>query len=180
MIGKTGVDYRAMRVLVALSNKQLGETIWHYLKTAGVGQAQLVGAPKGALDRLTNFSFTHIFVDFDFGDHGGVDFAKFIRMCDGPIAEVPIMMIMPAPNREKVLEARDGGVNEILGLPLTGKQIHDRLLHMAGHPKPFVRGTSYIGPCRRRETMKVYHGPDRRGSGRPASGAGTNPAQELV
>ena len=158
----SSVDYRAMHVLVALSNKQLGETIWHYLKDSGVGMVQLVDSPKEAVRRLHDFTFTHFFIDFDLGEHGGVDFAKFIRMCDGTVAEAPIVMIMPAPSAEKVYAARDGGVNEILGLPLTAKQIDARLLHMARHPKPFVRANVYIGPCRRREVMQVWHGQERR------------------
>ncbi|NVJ98552.1 MAG: hypothetical protein HWE25_10395 [Alphaproteobacteria bacterium] len=162
MRGISGVDYRAMKVLVALSNKQLGETIWHYLKDSGVGQVQLVSTPKEAVQRMHTFEFTHFFLDFDLGEHGGSDFAKFIRMCDGKVSEAPIIMIMPAPSKDKVFTARDAGVNEILGLPLTGKQIHSRLQYLGGHPKPFVRASTYIGPCRRREIMKVYHGQERR------------------
>lgn len=162
MRGVTGVDYRAMKVLVALSNKQLGETIWHYLKDSGVGQVQLVSTPKEAVQRMQTFSFTHFFLDYDLGEHGGVDFAKFIRMCDGVVSEAPIIMIMPSPSKDKVFNARDGGVNEILGLPLTAKQMDTRLQFIDCHPKPFVRASTYIGPCRRREAMHVYHGQERR------------------
>ncbi len=162
MRGVTGVDYRAMKVLVALSNKQLGETIWHYLKDSGVGQVQLVDTMKEAVHRMQAFQFTHFFLDFDFGDHGGADFAKFIRMCDGQVAEAPIVMIMPAPSKDKVFAARDSGVNEILGLPLTAKQMDARLQHISAQSKPFVRSSTYIGPCRRREVMQVFHGKDRR------------------
>ncbi len=152
-------------MLVALSNKQLGETLWHYLKDSGVGMVQLVNTPKEAVRRMQDFTFTHFFIDFDFGDHGGVDFAKFIRMCDGPVSEAAVVMIMPTPSAQKVFQARDGGVNEILGLPLTAKQMDARLRHMDKNPKPFVRAPSYIGPCRRREVMKVYHGQERRRGG---------------
>jgi len=162
--GVTGVDYRAMKVLVALSNKQLGETIWHYLKDSGVGQVQLVDTMKEAVHRMQAFQFTHFFLDFDFGDHGGADFAKFIRMCDGAVSEAPIVMIMPAPSKEKVFAARDAGVNEILGLPLTAKQMDTRLQYLSSQPKPFVRAATYIGPCRRREAMQVFHGKERRRS----------------
>lgn len=162
MRGVSGIDYRAMKVLVALSNKQLGETIRHYLKDSGVGQVQLVDSLKEALHRMQAFQFTHFFLDFDFGDHGGADFAKFIRMCDGQVSEAPIVMIMPSPSKDKVFAARDAGVNEILGLPLTAKQMDARLQHLGAHPKPFVRATTYIGPCRRREAMQVYHGKERR------------------
>lgn len=162
MRGVSGVDYRAMKVLVALSNKQLGETIWHYLKDGGVGQVQFVGTPEEAVRRMLDFEFTHFFLDYDLGEHGGADFAKFIRMCDGRVSEAPIIMIMPTPSKDKVFEARDAGVNEILGLPLTAKQVEARLQYISARPKPVVRAPSYIGPCRRREVMQVYHGRERR------------------
>ncbi|SDE05671.1 hypothetical protein [Kordiimonas lacus] len=173
--GVTGVDYRAMKVLVALSNKQLGETIWHYLKDSGVGQVQLVDTMKEAVHRMQAFQFTHFFLDFDFGDHGGSDFAKFIRMCDGAVSEAPIIMIMPTPSKDKVFTARDAGVNEILGLPLTGKQIDTRLQYISAQPKPFVRAATYIGPCRRREVMQVFHGKDRRREAKGPNAAGPQP-----
>lgn len=170
--GNSGVDYRAMKVLVALSNKQLGETIWHYLKDSRAGQVQLVSTPKEAVQRMHDFQFTHFFLDFDLGENGGADFAKFIRMCDGRVSEAPIIMIMPSPSHEKVFAARDSGVNEILGLPLTAKQIHARLQHLGAHPKPFVRASTYIGPCRRRESMQVFHGKERRKDCRQHSAMG--------
>lgn len=165
MIPQKGMNYRSMHALVALSNKQLGETLWHYLKEFGAGMVQLVSRPEDAVRRMHDFSFTHFFIDYDFGENGGADFARFVRLCDGPVAEASIVLIMPQPSAAKVFTARDAGVNEILGLPLTAKQLDTRLKHLAAHPKPFVRASSYIGPCRRREVMSVYHGVERRDHG---------------
>jgi two-component system chemotaxis response regulator CheY len=151
-----------MHALVALSNKQLGETLWHYLKEFGAGMVQLVARPEDAVRRMHEFTFTHFFIDYDLGDNGGADFARFVRLCDGPMAQASIILIMPQPSASKVFTARDAGVNEILGLPLTAKQLDTRLKHLAVNPKPFVRASSYIGPCRRREVMSVYHGVERR------------------
>ncbi|WP_262690783.1 response regulator [Kordiimonas aestuarii] len=162
------MNYSAMHALVALSNKQLGETLWHYLKEFGAGTVQLVSTPEDAEHRMSEFTFTHFFIDYDLGVNGGDDFAKFIRMCDGPMAEAAIVMIMPQPSADKVYGARDGGVNEILELPLTARQLYSRLKYIAAHPKPFVRAGAYIGPCRRREAMNVYHGTERRSLGRHA------------
>ena len=163
MIQQKGMNYRSMHALVALSNKQLGETLWHYLKEFGAGMVQLVSRPEDAVRRMHDFSFTHFFIDYDFGENGGADFARFVRLCDGPVAEASIVLIMQQPSADKVFTARDAGVNEILGLPLTAKQLDGRLRYLAAHPKPFIRASSYIGPCRRRQAMGVYHGVERRG-----------------
>ena len=162
MKGVSGIDYQAMRALVALSNDQLGQTIWHFLKKQRTEQAQLVSTPEEAVQRMLSIDYNLIFLDFDFGKLGGVDFTKFVRLCDGAVSEAPIVMVMPNPSKEKVFACRDAGVNEIIGLPLSAKQVETRLGHIYNHPKPFVRCTTYIGPCRRREQMQVYHGQERR------------------
>jgi len=74
------------------------------------------------------------------------------------------VMVIPSPDKEKVMTARDGGCHEILGLPLTAKLLTTRLNHMIGNPKPFIRAQTYIGPCRRREVVQIYHGAERRQS----------------
>ncbi|TNE62411.1 MAG: hypothetical protein EP335_12530 [Alphaproteobacteria bacterium] len=159
------LEFERMRVLIALSNPQLAEFILHYLKDNRVGAVQLAQSTPVALNRLKDGRFTHFFLDYEFGDRGGADFARFMRVMDGPMAEAPIMMIIPNPDRAKVFSARDSGVNEILGLPLTAKLLQTRLAHMTNNPKPFIRAPGYIGPCRRRDPAQIYHGDERRGSG---------------
>lgn len=160
-------DYGAMNALVALSNAQLGRTIWHFLREQGIGGGRLVTSARDAVVRMEQARFSLFFVDYELPEFGGVDFIKFIRMCDGPMAEAFVVMVIPTPDRQKVVSARDAGAHEILGLPLTAKLLHSRINHMIGNPKPFVRAPSYIGPCRRREVVKIHHGVERRATNRP-------------
>ena len=155
------VDFGAMKVLVALSNKQLADYVWHFLKNNGAGQVQLVHHSKDAVSRMRDFDFTHFFIGHHLEEFGGPDFTRFIRMTDGPVAEAPIIMIMSTPDIEKVVDSRDAGVNEIMSVPFTGKQLEERLISVSGKPKEFIRTSTYIGPSRRRANKK-YDGEDRR------------------
>ncbi|WP_262690784.1 response regulator [Kordiimonas aestuarii] len=156
------IDYGSLNAMVALSNAQLGRTIWHFLREQGIGGGRLVTSARDAVVRMESARFSLFFVDYELPDFGGVDFIKFIRMVDGPMSEAFVVMVIPNPDREKVWAARDAGAHEILGLPLTAKLLHARMNHMVGNPKPFIRATSYIGPCRRREVVKIHHGVERR------------------
>lgn len=160
--------YASLHALIALSNKQLSRTVWHFLKDQGIGSCQVAATSEEATSRMLQKKFSLIFVDYDLPNMGGVDFIRFLRMCDGPISEAFVVMIIGAPNQNKVVAARDGGVHEILGLPLTAHLLDVRLSHMISRPKPFIRRPSYTGPCRRRENVRIYHGTERR-----------NPAQAI-
>lgn len=167
-MSRFGVDFRSMKALVALSNVQLAEYIWHFLKDNGADTVQLVHHSKDAVSRMRDFTFTHFFVGHHLEEFGGPDFARFIRMCDGKMSEAPIIMIMSNPDREKVIESRDSGVSEIMSIPFTGLQLEERLGYVAAKPKEFIRTSTYIGPNRRRVNAQGYKGPERRKSMRVA------------
>lgn len=161
-MNRSVVNYETMRVLVAVSNKQLAEYIWHFLKDSGVRNAQVVHHSRDALLRMNTTVFTHFIIGHHLDDAGGPDFTRFIRMCEGPISEAPILMVMSNPNAEKVVECRDSGVNEIMVTPITGKLLETRLIHMAAKPKKFIRSATYIGPDRRRPNAPLFEGVDMR------------------
>lgn len=158
----TKIDFSAMHALIAMSNYQLGRTVWHFLRDEGVGSCMMVTNTQDAVSRMHTNRFNLFFVDYDLPEFGGVDFVKFLRLCDGPISEAFVVIVIPSPDKDKVMAARDGGAHEILGLPLTAKLMNTRLYHMVENPKPFIRCPSYIGPCRRREVVTIYHGTERR------------------
>lgn len=164
---KTRVDYSRFNALIAMSNDQLGRTVWHFLRDQGIGSCMMVTSAKDAVARMQTNRFNLFFADYELPEFGGVDFVKFLRLCDGDWAEAFAVMVIPAPDKGKVMAARDGGCHEILGLPLTAKLLTSRLDHMISKPKPFIRCATYIGPCRRREVVRIYHGDERR-SKRPA------------
>jgi len=161
-MGRLGVNFQAMRALVALSNKQLADYIWHFLKDNGAENVQLVHHSKDAVRRMSEHEFTHFFVGHHLEEFGGPDFARFIRMSNGAPAEAPIIMIMSNPDRDKVVDSRDSGVSEIMSIPFTGLQLEERLAHMTAKPKEFIRASAYIGPDRRRAATFAYRGTERR------------------
>ena len=63
--------------------------------------------------------------------------------------------------------ARDAGVTEILGKPLSPRDLYLCLRAALESPRPFVQTEGYRGPSRRRQTQG-FAGSDRRAAARPA------------
>ncbi|MEX0299710.1 MAG: hypothetical protein AB3N28_11625 [Kordiimonas sp.] len=164
-MNRSVVNYEAMQVLVAISNKQLAEYVWHFLKDNGAHNVQVVHHSRDAVMRMTSTLFTHFILGHHLDDAGGPDFTRFIRMCEGPVSEAPVLMIMSNPSTGKVVECRDSGVNEVMVTPITGKLLEMRLHHMAVRPKKFIRSATYIGPDRRRPNAPLFEGVDKRKDG---------------
>lgn len=161
-MSRSKIDYTSMQALVALSNKQLAQYIWHFLKEKKAKNVQVVYSSADAIARARHIAFTHFFIGHSLEDIGGPEFTRFVRMSDGPNAEAPVLMIMSNPSPEMVMECRDVGVSEILGVPLTGKLLETRLNHTELKPKKFIRCNTYIGPDRRRPNSINYKGSERR------------------
>lgn len=79
-----------------------------------------------------------------------------------PAPFLPVIIATATVTRERVREALDAGVHEVLVLPLSAKALETRLREIVDRPRKFVRGGGYFGPDRRRFTRPDYPGPYRR------------------
>lgn len=94
----------------------------------------------------------------------GLDLVRRLR--NDPVSPnpfLPAIIVTATITRERVREALDAGVNELLVLPLSAKSVETRLREVIEKPRKFVRGGGYFGPDRRRFTRPDYPGPFRRG-----------------
>ncbi|WP_308911635.1 response regulator [Pseudokordiimonas caeni] len=148
--------------LIAFSNRQLAKLVRDFLRSNGVEYCAIAETSQAAVSLTEARPVDLFFVDYDLEPIGGIFFVKFLRMQPTAVAEAPCVMVIPSPSKEKVWEARDAGVNEILGLPLTAELLKSRLSKIYTEPRPFIRASTYIGPCRRIRQVQIYHGQERR------------------
>ncbi len=93
----------------------------------------------------------------------GLDFTRIVRTADdSKRPQTPIILMTGHTERENVVHARDAGVTEILAKPISARSLHDRIISVIINPRPFVLCQSYTGPCRRRQIVGTYAGPERR------------------
>lgn len=94
----------------------------------------------------------------------GLDLVRRLRADPAsPVPFLPVIIATATITRERIREALDAGVHEVLVLPLSAKALETRLRETVDKPRRFVRGGGYFGPDRRRFTRPDYPGPYRRG-----------------
>ncbi|HYM33652.1 MAG TPA: response regulator [Candidatus Cybelea sp.] len=74
---------------------------------------------------------------------------------------VPFVMLTGYADEDKVAEARDLGVTEMLAKPFSVDTVANKVLQVIERPRQFVHTSNYFGPDRRRQVLP-YHGDDRR------------------
>lgn len=150
-----------LRVLIALANGQAAVGARAVFKEQGAARIVVAENNREAVAHMKSYAFNLLLVEDTFPEMGGLDFCRFIRFQNAPISVAPILYVMKEPDRAKVIEARDHGVNKMLLMPFTTASLLKNLDSVLNEPRPFIRITGYYGPCRRMADGG-RKGPDRR------------------
>lgn len=104
-----------------------------------------------------------VITDFKMEKASGVDFVRWLRRDpESPNQEVAVIMTSAYSESDRVIAARDAGVNEFLVKPITVYTLYQRIRSVIENDRLFVRAGGYVGPCRRRINKTDYAGPFRR------------------
>jgi len=157
------VEYQRLRFLVVDDNtymRRIVKTLLH-----GFGAREVFEAEDGAsaLDAFASHYPDIVFTDWEMPLINGIDMTKLMRCSDNSVNPfVPIIMVTVHSERHRVIEARDAGITEFLVKPLSAQALHQRVLNVIAHPRPFIRTQTFFGPDRRRTKAVEYNGPERR------------------
>ena len=92
-----------------------------------------------------------ILVDWEMQPIDGLEFVKLVRRSeDSPNPFVSMIMLSGHSEHNRVLEARDAGVNEFVVKPISANSLFKRIQEVIESPRPFVKSENYFGPDRRR------------------------------
>lgn len=100
------------------------------------------------------------------GDAGLAFVSRLRRDPESPAPFLPVVIVTGTVTRERIRQALDAGVNEVLTLPLAPKAVETRLREIVERPRRFIRDGGYFGPDRRRQVRADYAGPFRRAADR--------------
>jgi two-component system, chemotaxis family, chemotaxis protein CheY len=99
----------------------------------------------------------------------GIEFVKQLRTCqDSPNRFLPIIIFSAHADLKTVVACRNAGAMEFVAKPVSPATLYQRIVYIANNPRPFVKVSTYFGPCRRRKFDEEFEGEDRRGGGREA------------
>lgn len=160
-----------LRFLLVDDNQHIRSIVSTILK--GVGVRHIREAMDGAegLQILRDWRTDIAIVDFKMSPLDGVQFTQLVRNAPDSVDPfLPIIMLTGFAERNRVFEARDAGVTEIVVKPVTARSLLDRINTVIFHPRPFIRSPDYFGPCRRRRNDPSHKGPFRRSGEANADG----------
>ncbi len=156
------IDLSAVNVLIIDDSRYARSFLKSALYSFGVRNAAEAGDAAGGLEVLREQKIDLVLVDHDMEPMDGVAFTRLVRGGEVACIDVPIVMVSGMAEMEKVIEARNAGINEFLVKPVSADSLYRRVRNALVNPRPFVRGEAYTGPCRRTVERRPPEGQDRR------------------
>lgn len=120
------------------------------LGTVAPGDVECLKSPDEALEKLFATRFDALFLEIE---DVGQDMHQFLgRLRRDPKSlnhMVPVFAVLPSANVARVQKVRALGVTDIIIWPISMATLQKKLLAALSAPKPFVLGTTFMGPDRR-------------------------------
>jgi CheY-like chemotaxis protein len=167
-----------LRILVVDDNEHIRKLVKVILRSIGVTKVGEAENGRQAIDIMKEVVPDVILSDWEMEHMDGLQLARFIRKSpESPNAFLPVIIMTGQADRQRVLAARDAGVNEFVIKPLSAQVILSRLSNILDTPRPFVKSDNFFGPDRRRH-LKPWDGVERRGNA--ADSARANLSQHQI
>lgn len=144
-------DFEKLNVLVIDDNEHTVQLLTRMLH--GFGIQQITSAKDGstAFPLLKVKKFDIIICDWAMKPINGIQFARRVRRDpQSPCPFVPIIMLTGHSDVDRVIEARDAGVNDFLAKPIAPATLLQRMIAALEKPREFIKADEYFGPDRRR------------------------------
>lgn len=159
-------DFDRLTVLLAEDSQFIRSLLINSLKILGVGKVVAVSDGSEAIKFLQQVKedpmkvgcqqVDIILSNWDMHPIDGMMFLRWVRRHkDSPDRFVPFAMITGYTEPERVKQARELGVTEVLAKPFTVTNIGEKLVSIIEKPRQIVHTKDYFGPDRRRTKREV-------------------------
>jgi DNA-binding response OmpR family regulator len=157
------VSLSRVRFLIVDDNTHAVNLVKAMLRGFGANQLYDAQTIDTAQRRMKITPCDIVILDYMLGEEEGVTFARWLRNDpDSPAPYAPIILLTGHADRQKIMAARDAGVNEFCVKPVTPADLMKRIAWVVDRPRPFMRSQTYFGPDRRRHDDPNYRGSERR------------------
>lgn len=138
------------RILFVDDSEMMLEILYTCLKSWNVPDAVSAETPAECLHELENNAFDALIIDWRLKNEDGLALVRKIRRhLPDPVRRTPIILCTGYTEHERVIEARDSGINEMLCKPFVPKQLFSKLGAAMLDGRKFVVTDDYVGPERR-------------------------------
>lgn len=155
-------DFEKMTILVADDSTHMRHLVRGILLAFGCKSVKEAANGRDALTTLLSSKIDLLICDWNMEPVNGIELIKTIRNGkDFHNPFLPIIMLTGHTRHERVIQARDVGIDEFVAKPISAQSIYDHIKNIIDNPRPYVRSQSYFGPDRRRKQMP-FQGEERR------------------
>lgn len=157
------LDLSSVSFLIVDDNNHIRRVIAQILRSLGARTIKEAGDGSEALAILGDWDADIVITNWMMAPLDGIELARTVRTAsDSRNPMVPIIMLTAYSEAERVTEARDAGVTEVVVKPVSPSALYKRIEEVILRPRQFVRCETYVGPDRHRRSDENYHGPRRR------------------
>jgi len=155
-------DLSEIDLLIVEDNRILRTMLAEVLNGLGTPHPRVAKDGTQALAEIALKVPDLVITDWEMKPMNGIDFVRRLRdKAASPAPTLPVIMLTGHGERERVIEARDAGVNEFLIKPFTTHALYQRIVYLIERPRHFVHSDEYFGPDRRRR-VQDFAGEERR------------------
>ena len=148
----TPADFASLCVLLVDDNRHTRAVVRTILEALGVTKLREAVDGTDGIQKFQLFPADIIICDRVMEPMDGLEFVRRVRTGnESPNPYVPIIMLTAHTELNKIVEARNAGVHEVLAKPISAKALADRIITILRNPRPFVRRVEYFGPVQRRD-----------------------------
>lgn len=162
----SGVDVTQLKILIVEDNVHFRTLIHSILQALGISDLEEARDGSEALEILDELTPDLVILDWKMEGMDGVECVRQIRTLNGVNRFVPIIMVTGYTETSLKKEARDAGVDDFLGKPISPQSLLGRIVSVMDNRRSFYETDGYFGPDRRSKAEK-HSGSDRRKTQRP-------------
>lgn len=169
---KDHAKFAGMRVLLVDDHPNIRSIITGIINALGIDSVTTAERGDVGLKTLSKGRFDVLITDDAMPGMTGIELARTVRndaRSSRPSVnfQIPIVMITGNVTYDRLNDARDSGIDEVLAKPFTVLGVADRLNSVVSKRREFIVSDAYVGPCRRRNSKAAYFGQLRRAADFP-------------
>ncbi len=140
------VNFDQISFLVVEDNPHMSIIIRTMLSGFGVKKIIEAGDGIAGIEKLNANAPDIVIVDWEMPRINGAEMIRQIRQPSHPFAFVPIILLTAHSSRNRIMQARDLGVHEILRKPVSATALYQRIATIVMSERPFIKTDTYFGP----------------------------------
>lgn len=144
------MDVKSWTVCVVEPNRFEAQIICDLLRHAGVEKRRVYHEADVAMAGLEIYDADIVILSYELGATDAAAWTRAFRR-NKKLAnrQASIFVTSAAFSRSMAEECRHAGANALIGKPMSGKVLMATITKVLKHPRPFIEGEAYVGPCRR-------------------------------